>query len=788
MTGMLLRKLGRDLWAMRGQVLAIALVLGSGLAVLIMSLGAIRALEDSRAAFYDRSRFADVFAEVRRAPESLAAHLARIPGVQAVETRVRETALLDLPGLIEPGAAVVVSVPEDTRPVLNDLVLRAGRWPQRGASDEVLVGEAFAVAHGLRPGDSLTATLNGLRRTLVVVGVALSPEFVYTLPPGALMPDDTRYAVLWMGREALAAASGMEGAFNSVLLGLRRGADERAVLTAVDAALDRYGSTGAYARRDQPSDWFLSSEIEQLKTLGMILPTIFLGVSAFLIHMAANRLIALERPHIGLLKAFGFGPLQVGGHYLALMVAMALPGVLLGWGGGATLGRWITELYAEFFRFPYMIYRPQPSIFALAAVIGLGAAALGALAAVRTALALPPAEAMVPPAPPAYRRSWLRLIFPAVRLDQPSLMILRHITRWPGRAAMTTAGIALSCAVLVLSLQWTAAIEDLLDHQFFRENRHDATVTFTQARPVRGLEDLIHLPGVLRAEPFRTVPVRLRHGPVDHRDSLTGLVADPQLSRPLAADGSPLPPPPQGIMLSVTLAEKLGVTVGERLRVEVQDGRRPTLTLPVVALADTRIGLGAWMELNALNAALMEGPTISGAWLLLDPTQRAAFHARLKETPAVAGVMLRETAVGAFRETMAETMLIMVGFYVIFAGLLAFGVVYNSARVALSERARELASLRVLGFSQGEVAYILVGELLLLTLLALPLGAAGGWVLAHLSAQAMTTDLYRIPAVVPPAVMGWAAVAVGVAAVASALLVARRLRHLDLISVLKTRE
>ncbi|MFA7429345.1 MAG: ABC transporter permease [Rhodospirillaceae bacterium] len=788
MGGVLIRKLLRDLWALRGQVGAIALVLGSGLGILIMSLGAIRALEDTRSAFYDRSRFADIFAEARRAPDALVAEVAALPGVRAAESRVQQRVILDLPRVAEPAGGLVQSVPEEDRPRLNDLVLRQGRWLHRAAPDEVLINEAFAEANQMRPGDTLVAVINGHRRTLGIVGIVLSPEFVYSLPPGALMPDDTRHGILWMGRSALAAATGLEGAFNSVVVDLMKGADEPGTIAAIDRLLARYGGTGAYPRREQLSDWFLSGEIDQLAALAVLLPSIFLAVAAFLINIAANRLIALEQPHIGLLKAFGFSNAQVAGHYLMLVGAMAVPGVLLGWMVGAVLGRWITELYAHFFRFPFLIYHVDLGVFALAAAIGLGAASFGALVAVRRAVALRPAEAMIPPAPAVYRRSALFKGVPVGFIDQPTLMILRHLARWPLRAVLTTAGIALSGAVLVLSLHWAPSIDGLLERQFFRESRHDATVTFTEVRPLRVVQELAALPGVLAVEPFRAVPARLRVGPRERREVVIGLLPEPHLYRPLDAADRPLLPPAQGLMVSRALAEILNVGLGQRVTLEVLDGRRPVLDLPVTALADTYIGLGAWMHRDALWAALGEGPSASGVYLTVDAAQAAAIHARLKAMPGVAGVTLRSTAVSTFRDTMAETMMIMVAFYVAFSGLLTFGVVYNTARVSLSERGRELASLRVLGFTQGEVAYILLGELAVLTLAALPLGSVAGWGLAHLLARAMSSELYRIPADVPPSVMGWAAVGVMLAAVASALLVARRLARLDLVSVLKTRE
>lgn len=782
------RKLIRDLWDLRGQVVAVALVIASGLTVLIMSLGAVSSLEETRTAFYDRYRFADVFAGLERAPESLADRIAAIPGVRAVETRVVQGVVLDVADVEEPVMGLLASVPETRRPRLNDLVLRAGRWVRPQAHDEVMVSEAFAEAHGLRPGDTVAAILNGTRRDLMIVGLALSPEYVYALAPGQLMPDDRAFGVLWMGRTALATAFDLDGAFNDVSLEVARSAREDDVIARLDALLARWGGIGAVARADQTSDWFLSNEITQLRTLATLLPTIFLLVAVFLLNVAAARIVALEQSQIGLLKAFGYSNVRIAWHYLKMMGAMAALGVVLGWLGGAAMGRWITELYTQFFHFPFLVYRPDPAVFALAGGIGLAAAGVGALGAVRRAVRLAPAQAMIPPPPPAYRRGLVSRALKRGSLDQPTLMILRHIARWPGRAALTVVGIAMAGAIMVLALQWVDSIEELLDRQFNREQRHDAMVTFTDPRPLSAVDALRHLPGVLAAEPLRAVPARLVHGPVERREGITGLPEAPALSRLLDVTGRPVTLPAEGIALSRALAERLGVGVDGWVTAEILEGRRPVLNLPVTAIVETYIGAPAWMEIGALRRALKEGPAVNGAALLVDPAREAAFHAALKETPAVAGVVLKSRAVETFRATMAETMFIMIGFYVTFAGLLTFGVVYNSARIAFSERGRELASLRVLGFSRGEVSYILLGELALLTLLAVPLGWWIGGLLAELMAASMDSELFRIPVAIRPASYAWAAFGLLLAAAASGLAVARKIRRLDLIAVLKTRE
>jgi putative ABC transport system permease protein len=785
--GALDRKLLRDLWKIRGQALAIALVMGCGIAVFVMTVGMIDSLEETRAAYYDRYRFAEVFAAVKRAPERLAERIGQVPGVALVAPRIVKDVTLDVAGLDEPATGRLISIPERSHPLLNDVVLRRGRWISPGRPDEVIVSEPFAEAHDLGPGDHLFATINGHRRRLEIVGIGLSPEFVYAIGPGALMPDNLRFAILWMGQEALAAAFDLDGAFNDVTLRLRRDASVPEVIARLDDLLEPYGGLGAYDRSDQTSDWFVSGEIDQLKTMATVLPTIFLAVAAFLLNLVVGRLIATEREQIGLLKAFGYGNVAVGWHYLKLVVAMASLGLLLGLVAGGWLGRTIAQFYVEMFRFPFLFYRPSAATYAGAALVSLGAAVLGTLTAVSKAVALPPAEAMIPPPPPTYRHSLggSRL---ATLVDQPSRMILRHVLRWPLRSALTTLGIAMAVALMVASLHWFDSMDRMLEVYFFQEQRHDAVVTLEEPRGRRSLEALARLPGVLAAEPFRAVPARLRHGHLERRESITGLPPDGTLKQVLDGGGRIVELPPEGLVLSSTLADLIAAQPGDEITLEVMEGRRPSVQVQVAAVFDNDLGTPAYMDIDALNRLMLEGPTISGAYLQVDSRDQAGLYRTLKDTPAVAAVTLRAAAIGSFRATLEETMVFMISFYVAFGGLLAFGVVYNSARIALSERARELASLRVLGFTRFEVSYILLGELLLLTLVALPLGCGIGYLLAAGLSTAMETELYRVPFVIERPTYGISVLVVVVAAVTSCVIVRWRIDRLDLIEVLKTRE
>lgn len=782
-------KLIRDLWRLRGQVLAVGMVIASGVATLVMSVSTLEALHETTHAYYERYRFGDVFARVTRAPETLIPRIAELPGVQMVETRVSRFAVIDVEGFAEPVIGQLTSIPEHKQPNLNQLVLRSGRWVSSGSYDEVMVNEPFAEAHALVPGDTISAILNGNKRRLRVVGVALSPEFIYALGPGALLPDDKRFGVFWMGHEALAAAYDLDGAFNSISLSLLRGTQPAPVLRQLDALLEPFGGISAVTRDNQISNWFVMNEIEQLKTMSTILPTIFLSIAAFLTHRVLSRLIATEREEIGLLKAFGYSRLDIGWHYTQFILVLCLVGITVGWVLGGILGRYNTEMYAELFRFPLLIYQPSSMAFAIASLVSVLSALLGALGAVRKAASLPPATAMIPPAPAEYHRGLLTDTALSRWLDQPTRIALRQIGRWPLRSMFTSIGVAFSVALLVMSLQWNDAIDHIAETYFFNAQRQDVTLGLTEKQASRVIYEIKRMPAVLDAEPMRIVSADLRVGNRVHRGAINAIAPDSRL-QPIYNDETQrtVAVPTGGLVLAARLAQKLGVQRGDSVWVDVLEGRRPSAWIPVVDTFDTFIGMPAIMDLSALNRLLKEPPRLEFVNLLLDNSKQQQLFALLKELPAVSAVMLRQTAYQSFYDTVGENLLFFISIFTGLAAALAFGVAYNSTRIALSERGRELATLRVLGFTRGEISYILLGEVGLLIVLSLPVGCFIGWLLVWVMSSAFDTELFRIPLVIEASTYGWAMIIALLSAVASAALVRRRVDRLDLIQVLKTRE
>ncbi|MBI3864013.1 MAG: ABC transporter permease [Planctomycetia bacterium] len=782
------RKLVRDAIHMWGQLLAICAVIACGVATFVMSLSALEALRTTQATYYDQYRFADAFVGLKRAPNSLEPRLAEIPGVAHVQTRVVRDVTLDLPDLDEPAAGRLISIPENGEISLNALHLRSGRYIELGRDDEVLASEGFADAHHLHPGDKVTAIINGRRKDLRIVGTALSPEYVYTIRWGALVPDDKRFGVFWMGRRALAAAFNMEGAFNDVTVDLAPGADEQEVVERLDDLVRPYGGLGAHGRRDQISNRFLSDEIRQLQRMGTIIPSIFLSVAAFLLNVVLSRIIALQRDQIAALKAFGYSNLAVGMHYLKLVLVVAFVGVILGSCVGYWLGLRITEMYTRFYKFPMLYFAIPPKV----ALMALGASSLAAIAGtinvIRRAVNLPQAEAMRPEPPAAYRPTLLERIGLAEWFTQPSRMVLRHIERRPLKAFLSAFGMALAVAILMLGRFTADSLDYLLDAQFMLSQRQDMSVNFLEPTSMSGFHDLQHVVGAMYVEPRRMVPVRLRNGHLQRRTMIQGVIDNPQLNHLVDENLDAIPLPKEGIVLNSKLAELLEVKTGDTVSVEVLEGSRAVREVPVTGLATEFLGTFCYMNFQAINRLLGEGDSLTEAYLKVDDNRLDELYRRLKEAPRVASVTIKKTSIRSFRETVMENMLQMQFFNVMFACVIAFGVVYNTARIALSERGRELASLRVLGLTRGEISFILLGELAVLTLVALPLGIGMGWLLVRVVCMFLDTEMYRIPFVVAPATYGFSASVVIVAAILSGLVVRRRLDHLDLIAVLKTRE
>ena len=780
-------KLVRELRRHWVQVTSIALVMACGTMTIMglrSTLVSIRAARDSYFAEY---RFGDVFAHLQRAPSPIGPRIATIPGVAASATRITRDIRLDVPRLPEPAIGHVVSIDDVHRPSLNDLQIRRGRWISAGHDDEVLISERFAELNQLSPGDSLDAVVNGRWERLHIVGIAISPEFVVE-SGGGFFIDNRRFGIVWMGRDALETVFDMKGAFNDVVVRLTPGANPTAVIDELDRLLRPWGGAGAYDRSEQPAARVLDDEFAQLRTNATLYPMFFLIVAAFLLNVVLSRLVASQRDEIAALKAFGYSHREVGRHYLGFGIAAVLLGAVIGIPLGLWMGARFTNLYTDYFRFPTLPAIVDWSAAAFAVAVSGGFAMLGALGGVRRVMALTPAEALRPESPAKFRPLLVerlglgRIVTPSAR------MVLRNLERRPLRTGATVIGIGLAVALLASGRFPYDAFDRLMAVEFGMAQRYDAIATFVGDRPAIGARELSHVDGVLGVAPFRATGVRVTRGVVSRSLSIMGLEPSSGLYRLVGANGEYFTIPERGAIMTLGLATLLSVNVGDTIAVELVEHANQERAIVVVGLVDAMMGQSIFMSRRALNDLLREEDEASGVHLAIAPGREADVVARLKDYPAITAVVSRATTIDHIREQIRQSMVFVLTLIIVSAGVIAMGVVYNSARIALSERGRELASLRVLGFTTNEVAGMLLGEQAAIMVVGLPFGVAVGALFNYALARSFDRERFHFPFVVA---LGSQMFAIAITVLAGALagvVIRRRVRKLDMVSALRTRE
>ena len=773
---------------MKGQVFAITLVVISGVATFIMFITTMHSLDRTRSSFYSDYNFADVFVNLKRAPESLKEKIKEVTGVNQVETRVSAYVKLDITGFPEPVTGHIISVPDDGQSLMNRLHIRKGRLADPNRDNEVVINETFANAHGFNLGDQFAAIINGKWKKLTITGIALSPEFVLVMRPYAMSPDFKRYGILWMSRKAISKAYNMEGAFNDVALTLYPGAKVSDVLRELDNIVERYGGYGAYARTDQISHRLLNEEFNMLRNMSKIFPTIFICVAAFLLNVVMSRTINTQREQLAALKAFGYDNVAIGIHYAQLVCLIILSGLIIGIGAGIWLGKILGGIYMIVYRFPSLVFVLKPWVVISAIFISIISALMGTLHSLWHAAKQPPAEAMRPEPPAKYQITLLEKMGIGRALSQPSRIIIRNIERKPIRTLLSIIGIAVACATMISSGFFKDSVDYMVNVQFVLSQREDMAVGFVEPTSYKAIYELKSMEGVNHAETFRTVPVRLRFGRNSYKTVINGIEPESRLHPLLDTNLRPVTLPQEGIILNDYLGKMLGVKAGDMITVEALEGSKAIRQVQVVSLVKLYLGVMGYMDVKALNRLMKEGDAVSGVYITADAQQQEKLYRSFVNMPRVSGTVVRKNEIRNFYEVQARGMLFFTFIATLMACSICIGVVYNNARIALSERSRELSSLRVLGYTRGEISYILLGELAIIALAAIPLGFLIGHALCAYITEILQSDLFRIPLVIEVKTYALAAAVVLASASASGLIVRHKLDHLDLVEVLKTRE
>jgi putative ABC transport system permease protein len=791
---MLWRKLMRDIRSTSMLMLAVAAIIAIGATCFIAMQSAYFNLRTAKDDYYRRCRMADFWLDMKRVPVTELPLLMDIPGIAQWHDRVQFPATVDLPDSSGPINARVISLPDRRRPVINDIVLRQGSYFTEQRRNEVIVSEGFAQYHGLRPGDLLPLVINRRRQELWVVGTAISAEFTYMLDAGSLIPDPQRFGVFYIKRsyaedvfDSVAAANQVVG-----LLSPEGVVREAIVLRELERRLAEYGVFAAIPLRLQMSNQFLSNEINGLGAFATVTPVIFLITAALVLNVLLGRLARQQRTVVGTLKALGFDDRRLFLHFLTYGLLVGAAGGVAGSLLGYLAASGMTLVYRNFFAFPALPSTIYPQTHAIGLLVSLSFALLGSWRAAGRMLALRPAEAMRPEPPRSGGRVFVERWVPALWRQMSSgwRMVFRNVLRGRFRSVASAFSALAGSALLANGFMMLEAQNFLVCFQFEQVTRSDIDVGFNSEQGEEAWRDLQRMPGVQRVEPTLDLACTLVSGPYRRLSSVTGLLSQATLTVPHDRQGRPIDVPPSGLVLHQRLADQLHVRPGQTLILYPVKGERRPLQAVVARISDSYIGLSAYASIEYLSQLLGESLVLSGAQLRVDqrPQQLAAVYQELKRTPAIQSIQSRRDMIDTLKRTLLRNQWVFVGLLVLFAGAVFFGSVLNASFVNLQERRREVASLRAMGYTAGEIGSVFLREALLVNLAGTLLGLPAGYFLVVLTARAYDSDFFRLPVVWAPWII---AVTVALGALFTLLahvLVQRAIQKLVIREALNVRE
>jgi len=785
------KKLFRALMRSWAESLAVIMVVLCGTASYICLHSCYLNLSLTRDTYYTQNRLADFEIMLERAPANAIFKVEEIPGVRQARARMVKDVNVDIEGVDEPRVGRIISMPVPRQHVLNDVVVMEGQYFGPGAQDEVIISDSFARLNNLAIGDRLSISVEEKKYSLRIIGYGLSPEYVYMIRTlQEMVPAPERFGILWVPEDFAETALDMKEACNNILGEVDDPEALDAILDRADDLLDGYGVFAKVKQEDQISVRFLGDEIQGLGVNAKITPTLFLGIAALILFVLLSRMVRMERTQIGLMKAYGYTNFSVAFHYLQYGIILSGAGCI----GGFALGQWMAngliKLYVQFYQFPILESRVYPDVLSKSMGIALGFGALGALFAAIRAARIRPAESMRPEAPPLGHRVWVeRVGMLWQNLSFTWKMIVRNLARNRFRAGLNVFGVAISTGLVIMGFFSLSGMEFWLRFQFQEVQREDVKISFQGERGKRTYYEMARFDHVRRVEPILEYPFTLSSDWRKKDTIVVGLPEGAELQKLMTFKGKEVPVGETGVVLSDRLARVLGVGVGDRVRMKPLMGRvEGEKTAVVRDVAQQFMGTNAYMDIEALSRLLEESFAMNAALLRIDEGAEESINKDMKDVAGVASVVFSSEAYDSLMETLAGSSRIMNVVVLLFAGVISFSIIYNVTSVALAERQRELASLRVLGLTTAEVGRILYHENILLGLIGATIGLPFGAGICWLLVKAYDTDLYRMPFHIEQDAYVKAVLLTLLFVLLANLAVRRKIHRLDLVEVLKERE
>lgn len=751
------RKLIRSIRGSCLLLLAISSIMAVGIACYVGLASGYKNLLTAKRDYYAQCRMADFTIELNKLPVPELRALEPVPGVAELRPRIKSYATVDLEEMPESVNGLVLSLPDEPAPIINNILIRRGEYFTDDRGNEVIVNESFAQQHNLAPGDAIHLTFNGQRRRLVVVGTAISSEFVYLVDRGSFNPDPEHFGAFYLKQSYLEEVLDFGGACNE-LLGMLAPASRDSVepiLDELESRLDTYGVITTTPLADQPSNRFVTDDIYGLGIFATLLPSLFLGTAAIVLNVLMMRLVERERTTIGTLKGLGYDDWQLFWYYMRLGIVVAVFGGLLGCFGGYQLAQFLTRNFDRFFEFPKLLNQVNIDVYLTGVLIGLVCAVAGTLRGAYSVLRLDAAEAMRPKSPSIGQYIVLERFQSLWRsLSSATRMVLRGIFRNWVRSLTGLFATAMGTGLLVCAFIVDESMMHLVNFQYRLVQRSDVDLRFEDARSGRAFDEARRLPGVDYAEPVLELACTFTNGAYRKRGSIVGLVADARLTVPHDERGRPVKIPEAGLVMTEKLAEVLHVSPGDVITVKTIKGSQRPHRVRVVKTVKSYLGLPVYANLDFLRRLVDEEVAISGAQLETDvrPESMLTLHRELKRLPVLESVIARSDRIENIINTLIATLQLETRVLIVFAAVAYFASVVNSSLISLAEREREIATLSALGYTQWQIGNLFLREIAFVNTTGMLFGLPIGYLLAWFVIELHDTELYRVPLACPASV------------------------------------
>lgn len=787
------KKLLREIRFNAGSLLVVVVIIAFGAGSYVGMGSAQRVLETSQAAYYNAYRFADFWVDVKKAPLTEIERLAELKGVEIVQSRVVFDIILDLPDQPRPVNGRLISFPEQRdASTLNDLFLIRGTGFSRDRDEELIVSDSFALAHDLGPGDQIHLILNRRREAFTIVGTCVSPEYVYMVRgEGDLMPDPEHFGVLYVKERYARDVLDFQDACNNVVgrFASISPSQQKTLLGDIETRLEPYGVFSAILRERQASNRFLTDEIDGLRVSAVIMPLIFLAVSAMALSVLLRRLVERQRVTIGTLKALGYSNARLFRHFIFFGLIVGFVGGLIGCVIGIGLRQSMINLYAEFYHFPKYIIEAHPELMLQAVGISVLFAVVGALRGARRVLRLQPAESMRAKPPEKghaivlerWRGLWRRL-------DFKTHLALRDVFRNKGRTISGVASATIACSILIMMFSMFDAVHFMVAFQFEHTNRGNATIGMRDARNAGALFEGRNMPSVIYAEPTLGVVCDMRNGRFSRRQSILGLDQPHILTVPRDAGLQPIEIPSEGLVLSKKLASILHVAAGDTVELKPIRGQPQPRTAFVSGIVDSFIGIDCYASIGYLSEVIDQPASVNGIQARIDENARPAFFAAVKDLPNAQGLSLNRDAQANIEETFVKSLRYSIGVMILFAGVIGCGSLINLATVEIGDRTREISTLRVLGYHPREIAGVYLRQNAVIFGLGLLAAIPLGYFLVVALSRAYDTELFRMPVIFRWQAVGWSLLISAMFVVIAQVVVVRKIQKLDWLEGVKVKE